>query len=146
MCHVLSTSSAVSSTTHLTYRGTCTGPPAGGLSLSLSHTHTHTLTHSQSGQREGDRNTHTFTHPHTNKTHSFANTHTHTHTHQLVAADCFSEPLMEGGTTTTSPDLSPSSQTALSLLDSSPLPLFYSDPPRVLRELSTILSNLPLVL
>ncbi len=78
---------------------------------------------------------------------SLTHTHTHTHTksHQLVAVDSLSEPLMEGSTTTTSPDLAPSPQSYLSLLDSSPLPLFYSHPSRVLSKLSAILRTLPLV-
>ena len=61
---------------------------------------------------------------------------------QLVAADCLSEPLMEGGTTTTCPDLAPSPSACLRMLNSSPLNLFYSDPATLLHELSILLQNL----
>ncbi len=56
---------------------------------------------------------------------------------RAVSAECFAEPLPEGATTTTSPELSPSPGSCLQTLTLSPLPVFYSDPERVCREVDT---------
>lgn len=54
---------------------------------------------------------------------------------KLVSEECFAQPLTEGVTTTTNPDLAPSPSNVLQPLSLSPLPLFYSDPDRFQREL-----------
>lgn len=58
---------------------------------------------------------------------------------KLVSEECFAEPLTEGPTTTTNPDLAPSPSTALQPLHLSPLPLFYSDPNRLQQDLLRVL-------
>lgn len=65
---------------------------------------------------------------------------------QLVSEECFAEPLIEGPTTTTNPDLAPSPAAALQPLKLSPLPLFYSDPERLAKELIRVLTVQPLAL
>lgn len=65
---------------------------------------------------------------------------------QLVSEECFAEPLIEGPTTTTNPDLAPSPAAALHPLKLSPLPLFYSDPDRLSEELLQVLTVQPLAL
>ena len=59
---------------------------------------------------------------------------------KLVSEECFAQPLVEGPTTTTHPDLAPSPTAALRPLQLSPLPLFYSDPDRLVAELSEVLA------
>ena len=59
---------------------------------------------------------------------------------KLVSEECFAEPLTEGPTTTTNPDLAPSPSAALSPLYPSPLPLFYSDTDCLWRELRGVLN------
>ena len=54
---------------------------------------------------------------------------------KLVSEECFAEPLTEGLTTTTNPDLAPSPAAALRPLYLSPLPYFYSDQDRLQDEL-----------
>ena len=60
---------------------------------------------------------------------------------KLLSEECFAEPLTEGPTTTTNPDLAPSPSAALQPLSLSPLPLFYSDPEHVQQELLRILET-----
>jgi E3 ubiquitin-protein ligase HECTD4 len=63
---------------------------------------------------------------------------------QLVSEECFAEPLIEGPTIISNPDLAPSPALALQHLKLSPLPLFYSDPERLSKELSRVLTTQPL--
>lgn len=60
---------------------------------------------------------------------------------RLVSQEHFAEPLTEGPTTTTSPDLAPSPSSSLQPLTLSPLPLFYSDPESVQEELLRLLGT-----
>ncbi len=53
----------------------------------------------------------------------------------LVNAECFAEPLSDGLSTTTSPDLAPSPTAALHTLTLSPMHTFYSDVDRMHTEL-----------
>ncbi len=53
----------------------------------------------------------------------------------LVNAECFAEPLSDGLSTTTSPDLAPSPTAALHTLALSPMHTFYSDVDRMHTEL-----------
>lgn len=62
----------------------------------------------------------------------------------LVSEECFTEPLIEGPSTTMNPDLSPSPAAALQPLQLSPLPLFYSNPDRLAQELLRALTLQPL--
>ena len=54
---------------------------------------------------------------------------------RLVNAECFAEPLSEGLSTTTNPDLAPSPSSTLHTLTQSPLHMFYSDVDRMQSEL-----------
>ena len=58
---------------------------------------------------------------------------------KLVSEECFAEPLTEGPTTTTNPDLAPSPSAALAPLYLTPMPLFYMDPDCLWRELMGML-------
>ena len=61
---------------------------------------------------------------------------------RVVSAECFAEPLPEGATITTSPDLAPSPTSCLQTLTLSPLPLFYSNPERISQEIATAIGTL----
>lgn len=54
---------------------------------------------------------------------------------RMLSADCFAEPLAEGGSTTTSPDLSPSLPSCLHTLTLSPLHMFYTNTEQLQREI-----------
>lgn len=54
---------------------------------------------------------------------------------RMLSADCFAEPLAEGGSTTTSPDLSPSLPSCLHTLTLSPLHMFYTNAEQLQREI-----------
>lgn len=60
---------------------------------------------------------------------------------KLISEEYFAEPLTEGPTTTTNPDLAPSSSAALQPLSLSPLPLFYSAPEHLQQELLRVLDT-----
>ncbi len=60
---------------------------------------------------------------------------------RLVSEECFAEPLTEGLTTTTNPDLSPSPSTVLRPLTLSPFPLFYSNQDRLRKELIACITS-----
>lgn len=62
---------------------------------------------------------------------------------KTVSAECFAEPLPEGASTTTSPELTPSPSSCLQTLTLSPLPVFYSDPQRVCQEVALAIRTLP---
>ena len=55
---------------------------------------------------------------------------------RMMAADCYAEPFAEGGTTTTSPDLSPSPASCLHTLTLSPLHTFYTNVEQLHHEVS----------
>lgn len=60
---------------------------------------------------------------------------------KLISQECFAEPLTEGPTTTTNPDLAPSPSAALQPLQLSPIPIFYSEPDCLQQELLTVLET-----
>ena len=60
---------------------------------------------------------------------------------KLVSEECFAEPLTEGPTTTTNPDLAPSPSAALAPLYLSPLPVFYSDTDTLWGQLAEVLAT-----
>lgn len=60
---------------------------------------------------------------------------------KLVSEECFAEPLTEGPTTTTNPDLAPSPSASLQPLHVSPLPLFFSHPDLLRQELLAALER-----
>lgn len=55
---------------------------------------------------------------------------------RMLATNCFAEPFTEGGTTTTSPDLSPSPISCLHTLTLSPLHTFYTNVEQLQHEIS----------
>ena len=63
---------------------------------------------------------------------------------RLVSAECLADPLCEGLSTTTSPDLAPSPATALQTLNLSPLHLFYASTERMSRKISSAIDSLGL--
>ena len=61
---------------------------------------------------------------------------------RVLSSECFAEPLAEGISTTTSPELSPSSHSCLQTLTLSPLHLFYTDVGRVCDDIAAALQCL----
>ena len=60
---------------------------------------------------------------------------------RLVSAECLADPLCEGLSTTTSPDLAPSPTTALCTLNLSPLHMFYASMERILGEIQSAVDS-----
>ena len=61
---------------------------------------------------------------------------------RMLSADCFAEPLAEGGSTTTSPDLSPSLPSCLHTLTLSPLHMFYTSAEQLQHEILRTIQTL----
>ena len=61
---------------------------------------------------------------------------------RLVSAESLADPLCEGLSTTTSPDLAPSPATVLQTLSLSPLPMFYASAERVISEIRSAIDSM----
>ena len=60
---------------------------------------------------------------------------------RLISAECLADPLCEGLSMTTSPDLAPSPSTALQTLNLSPLHIFYASIDRVTNEIRSAIDS-----
>ena len=63
---------------------------------------------------------------------------------RLVSAECLADPLCEGLSTTTSPDLAPSPSTVLQTLNLSPLHVFYVSTERISGEIRSAIDSVGL--